>query len=68
MFSSGGWSVPGLIREFGAEEVFTIEKFAGTITVEAWSATDRCIIREKAGHPPVPGYATMLQVTPQVAG
>jgi hypothetical protein len=44
MMNLDGWTLPGLAREFGAREIYTIRKWAATITVEGWSASDRCSI------------------------
>jgi hypothetical protein len=44
VLNSEGWSLPGLIREYGAAEVFLIKKWAGRTTVESWSQTDRCVL------------------------
>ena len=42
-----GWTLSALIQEFGGVEVYIVSKFAGTVTVEAWSVLDRCTVREK---------------------
>ena len=75
MLSPGEWTLPALVHEFGAREVYMVRNRAGSITVEAWSATDRCTIsRKQAGHafsltmPTISGcYAARSQMSPQLA-
>ncbi|HVW07895.1 MAG TPA: hypothetical protein VHC90_04905 [Bryobacteraceae bacterium] len=47
-----GWTRMGLIEEFGAREVYIVKKQGGTVTVEGWSANDRCTVStQEAGRP-----------------
>jgi len=65
MMNSEGWTMTGIIQEFGANEVYLVRKHNGTTTVEGWTPTDRCTIsqQEKAKKP---AYAAMLQVMPRL--
>ncbi len=75
VLSPEGWTLPGLIAEFGAREVFVVKKFAEKITVEGWSASDSCIIGRKHNRNALADlrqlnpafYAARSQVTPQLA-
>ena len=76
VLSIEGWTLSGLIQEYGAGEVYMVKTCAGTITVEGWSPTDRCTIEKKrirpvfADLPPNHSagyYAARSQVTPQLA-
>lgn len=75
MLSADGWSLAGLIREFGAEEIYRVKKAGGRITVEGWSPTDQCTIVQNHGRKlqrDLPAldcfdYREMSQVTPQLA-
>jgi hypothetical protein len=71
-----GWTVPALVAEFGAREVYVVKKLAEAITVEGWSATDSCTIGRKQNRSVptavpqmslVAPYAAMSQVIPQLA-
>jgi hypothetical protein len=44
VLNSAEWSLPGIIREFGASEVYLIERKLGKLKVEGWSATERCVV------------------------
>jgi hypothetical protein len=44
VLNSAEWSLPGIICEFGASEVYMIERKSGKLTVEGWSATGRCVV------------------------
>ncbi len=59
VMSHEGWTLPGLIQEFGAREVYRITKRAGKITVDGWSAAQQCSISRP--------YAAMSQVMPLLA-
>lgn len=76
VMSREGWTLSGLVREFGASEVYMVNKRAGTVTVEGWSATNSCTIsRKQAGNAladlsPMTAagcYSARSQVTPQLA-
>ena len=78
VLSIDGWSLTGLIQEFGAREIYMVKQCADTTSVEGWSATESCTIRQQnARKPPtdmVPThglagcrYAATLQLTPQLA-
>jgi hypothetical protein len=38
------WSLPAIICEFGASEVYLIERKSGKLKVEGWSAAERCVV------------------------
>jgi len=72
VLDSTGWTLSGLIREYGAEEVFIISKSASTTTVEGWSATSHCTVHQKTRRKRVAdsaigprNYAAMSQIPPQ---
>jgi hypothetical protein len=44
VLNSAEWSLPAIICEFGAEEVYLIKRGSGKLKVEGWSATGRCIV------------------------
>ena len=70
MVESRGWSLGGLREECGAREIFRVERFAGTVKVEGWSRTERCVIqRQRPARRPAPvcGYPTTFQLLPQPA-
>ena len=70
MVESRGWSLGGLREECGAREIFRVERFAGTVKVEGWSRTERCVIqRQRPARRPAPvcGYPTTFQLLPQRA-
>src|SRR4051794_17115051 len=58
-----GWTLSALIHEFGGVEVYMVKKFAGTVTVEAWSALDSCTIRQNESRR-VPGGSMWQHVMP----
>ena len=73
MLDPTGWTMSAVVREFGASEVYWIERRAGELKVEAWSRAGRCTLTK-----PTPGarpfiasnqaltvYPKMLQVLPQ---
>jgi hypothetical protein len=71
-----GWTLPALVAEFGAREVYVVNKFAQTITVEGWSPSDSCTIGRQLNRNalaalrqlnPAACYAERSQVTPQLA-
>lgn len=65
ILSSEGWTLAGIIREFGAAEVYMVRNCAATTTVEGWSTMDHCTISRKLSRS-AQGYAATLQVTPQL--
>jgi hypothetical protein len=74
LIESAGWSLMGLIHEFGAREVFRVDRFAGTVRVEGWSRSEKCLIQRQQprvrvapGNSGVFGYATKFQRLPQLA-
>jgi len=44
ILNSAEWSLPAIICEFGASEVYLIERRSGRLKVEGWSATESCIV------------------------
>lgn len=49
VLSSEGWTLAGLIREFGAAEVYLIKRWCGSITVEGWTASGQCTLSRVTG-------------------
>ena len=45
-----GWSLCGLAAEFGASEVYCIERRRGSVRVEGWAGGRRCLV-ERAAQP-----------------
>lgn len=50
MLDPAGWTLEGLIGEFGASEVFRLESRGGTVRVEGWSPSERCQVQRKSTH------------------
>jgi hypothetical protein len=78
MFDPVGWSVTGLIREFGAREIYKIERRNGAVRVEGWSASQQCLLQRKSNgyrlpgcfpnsYYPSPRYPSTLQAVPRLA-
>jgi hypothetical protein len=44
VLNSAEWSLPAIVCEFGASEVYLIERRSGKLKVEGWSATERCVV------------------------
>lgn len=44
VLNSAEWSLPGIICEFGASEIYLIERKTGKVTVEAWSPDERWVV------------------------
>jgi hypothetical protein len=44
MLNSAGWSLSGLLAEFGAAVVYKVERRGGAIRVEAGDGRERCFI------------------------
>ena len=44
VLNSAEWSLPAIICEFGASEVYLIQRGLGKLKVEGWSATERCVV------------------------
>lgn len=42
------WSLPGIICEFGASEVYIIERRSGRVKVEAWTASEGCVVTQSS--------------------
>jgi hypothetical protein len=66
VMNQDGWSRLGLIEEFGAREVYLINRRAGKVTVEGWSANDCCTVSTKQTANPWT-YAARSHVTPQLS-
>ncbi|MGD1070238.1 MAG: hypothetical protein ABSB15_08865 [Bryobacteraceae bacterium] len=49
VLSSDGWTLGGLVQEFGAEEAYLVKRLSGTITVEGWTATGQCRLSTVTG-------------------
>jgi hypothetical protein len=68
MFDPAGWSVTGLICEFGAREIYRIERRNGAVRVEGWSASQQCLLQRKTGPNRLPAfYPSTLQAVPRLA-
>jgi hypothetical protein len=68
MLDPAGWSMAGLIREFGAQEVYRIERRNGAVRVEGWSASEQCLIQRKTAAQKLPAcYPSTLQAVPRLA-
>ena len=61
MLNPEGWSLAALSTEFGAAAVYKVERRGGTVRVEGWDGTQRCLIQRKtaplrtADHPGMAG-------------
>jgi hypothetical protein len=44
VLNAAEWSLPGIVCEFGASEVYLIERRSGKLKVEGWSATETCVV------------------------
>jgi hypothetical protein len=44
VLNSAEWSLPAIICEFGALEVYLIEKRPGKVKVEGWSSGEKCVL------------------------
>jgi hypothetical protein len=44
MLNAAEWSLPAIICEFGAAEVYLIVRKSGKLKVEGWSASERCVV------------------------
>jgi hypothetical protein len=44
VLDSAEWSLPAMIREFGAAEVYVIDRGTGATKVEGWSSSESCIV------------------------
>ena len=78
MLDATGWSLSGLMSEFGAAAVYRVKRARGAVRVEAWDGFQRCEIQRPAagGFPqwlagsalPAMAYPKMLQaVAPELA-
>jgi hypothetical protein len=50
MLDGSGWTIEGLVGEFGANEVFRVGTRSGAVRVEGWSASERCLIQRESPH------------------
>ena len=48
MLDPAGWSLPGLLAEFGASVVYRVKKPRGSVRVEGWDGMQRCEIQRPA--------------------
>jgi len=48
MLDPTGWSMPGLLAEFGAAVVYRVKKSRGAIRVEGWDGMQRCELQRPA--------------------
>ena len=44
-----GWSLQALAAEFGAESVYRVERRGGSVRVEGWNGSQRCLLQGQAG-------------------
>jgi hypothetical protein len=61
MLDPTGWSLSGLLAEFGAAVVYRVKKSRGTVRVEGWDGRQKCDIQRSApgaftGLLPAPAY------------
>jgi hypothetical protein len=70
MLDPAGWTLPALGAEYGATAVYKVERRGGTVRVEGWNGSRRCLLQRnvassKAWHLPgmgaVVAHAMMLQ-------
>lgn len=54
ILNSEGWTLMGLIREYGAAEVYMIRNSPAAITVEGWSTTQHCTVSQTQTTKPRP--------------
>jgi len=47
MLDPTGWTHAGLTAEFGAAEIYKVERRGGTVRVEGWSGSERCLVQRK---------------------
>jgi hypothetical protein len=47
MLDPAGWSLPALSAEFGASAVYKVERRSGTVRVEGWGGSQRCLIQRQ---------------------
>ena len=64
VMSSEGWTLRGLIQEFGAAEVYMVQRLSGSVTVEGWTTSGQCTLSKRQ---PKVTYIQTLQVTPRLA-
>ena len=68
MLDPAGWSLTGLIREFGAREIYRIERRNGVVRVEGWSASQQCLLQRKSARQRLAEcYPSTLQAVPRLA-
>jgi hypothetical protein len=48
MLDSTGWSLPGLLAEFGAAVVYRVRKSGAAVKVEGWDGMQKCEIQRGA--------------------
>jgi hypothetical protein len=67
MLDPAGWSLNGLIREFGAREIYRIERRNGAVRVEGWSANQQCLLQRKSARQRLTEcYPSTLQRVPRL--
>ena len=47
MIDAAGWSVPSMVYEFGAAEIYLIHRRADLVTVEGWSVAGTCVLQRR---------------------
>jgi len=73
MLDAAGWSLSGLMAEFGAAAVYRMKKSRGSVRVEGWDGMQRCELQRPTAGPVLPalpgwGQPRMLQaIAPLVA-
>lgn len=45
MLDPAGWTLPALGAEFGATAVYKVERRGGTVRVEGWNGSQRCLLQ-----------------------
>jgi hypothetical protein len=49
MLDPTGWTLPALSAEYGATAVYKVERRRGTVRVEGWDGSQRCLIQRNVG-------------------
>ena len=45
MMDPSGWTLPALSSEYGATAVYRVERRGGTVRVEGWDGSQRCLLQ-----------------------
>src|SRR5205807_2234432 len=47
LVAGGDWSLSAIRAEYGARAVFRVERRKGTVRVEGWDGTERCLLERR---------------------